>query len=51
MSYVFVLAHILGMPVEEFVVPLTSGSLGAGILLVLHRYLLRTVGRYTRGRF
>lgn len=51
MSYVLVLAHVLGMPVEEFVVPLTSGGLGAGILLVLHRYLLSTIGRYRRGRY
>jgi hypothetical protein len=29
------LAHILGMPIEELLVPWASGGVGAGVLLVL----------------
>ena len=50
MSFTFLLAHILGIPVEEFIVPWASGGLGAGILMVLHPYLLRTVDRLVSRR-
>jgi hypothetical protein len=30
-----VLAHILGIPVEEFLIPWTGGGLGAAVLMVL----------------
>lgn len=36
-----VIAHILGMPVEELLVPLASGGVGVGMLLVLASVISR----------
>jgi len=38
---VIVIAHILGMPVEELLVPLASGGVGVGMLLVLASVISR----------
>jgi hypothetical protein len=35
------IAHILGMPIEESLVPWASGGMGAGMLMVLASVLSR----------
>jgi hypothetical protein len=36
-----ILAHILGMPIEESLMPWASGGMGAGMLMVLASVLSR----------
>jgi hypothetical protein len=36
-----IIAHILGMPIEESLVPWASGGMGAGVLVVLASVLSR----------
>jgi hypothetical protein len=36
-----ILAHILGLPVEELLVPLASSGMGAGMLLVFASVMSR----------
>ena len=50
MPFTFLLAHILGVPIEEFMVPWAGGGLGAGLLMVLRPYLLRSVDRLVSRR-
>jgi len=38
---VILIAHILGMPIEESLVPWASGGVGAGMLVVLASVLSR----------
>jgi len=40
-SDVMMIAHILGMPIEESLLPWASGGLGAGMLMVLASILSR----------
>jgi hypothetical protein len=40
------IAHILGMPTEESLVPWASGGMGAGVLMVLTSVLSRLRGRW-----
>jgi hypothetical protein len=37
----FVLAHIMGVPVEEFIIPLATSGVGAAIVLLAQAWLRR----------